>query len=139
MTGLISVQTCLYKYCFTDSIQKEQQSSMLQRLLGHGSYESFEMRCFVSGQSGTGKSSLIALLVGDTIPERRHLNDGFSLQESRCGLDLETRNWIHINPGLNKNTDNYFQVRVKHLLCKLTWLDVSCELLPSLCIRICLA
>ncbi|CAC5394805.1 unnamed protein product [Mytilus coruscus] len=71
---------------------------MLQCLLRYGSYESFEMRCMVTGQARTGKSSLVKLLVGDVIPEGIHPTDGISLVEGRCGLDIDTRSWIHIDP-----------------------------------------
>ncbi|XP_063407836.1 uncharacterized protein LOC134691314 [Mytilus trossulus] len=72
---------------------------MLNKLLGSGSYQSFDMRCMVTGQFATGKSSLVKLLVGDNVPEGRHATDGISLVEGRCGLDIETRNWIMIDPG----------------------------------------
>ncbi|XP_063406501.1 uncharacterized protein LOC134690458 [Mytilus trossulus] len=75
------------------------KDSMLNKLLGSGSYQSFDMRCMVTGQFATGKSSLVKLLVGDNVPEGRHATDGISLVEGRCGLDIETRNWIMIDPG----------------------------------------
>ncbi|VDI02385.1 Hypothetical predicted protein [Mytilus galloprovincialis] len=72
---------------------------MLNKLLGSGSYQSFDMRCMVTGQFATGKSSLVKLLVGDNVPEGRQATDGISLVEGRCGLDIETRNWIMIDPA----------------------------------------
>ncbi|XP_063406205.1 GA-binding protein subunit beta-2-like [Mytilus trossulus] len=75
------------------------KDSMLNKLLGSGSYQSFDMRCMVTGQFAVGKSSLVKLLVGDNVPEGRHATDGISLVEGRCGLDIETRNWIMIDPG----------------------------------------
>ncbi|CAG2230958.1 unnamed protein product [Mytilus edulis] len=72
---------------------------MLNKLLGSGSYQSFDMRCMVTGQFSVGKSSLVKLLVGDNVPEGRYATDGISLVEGRCGLDIETRNWIMIDPG----------------------------------------
>ncbi|CAC5416048.1 unnamed protein product [Mytilus coruscus] len=74
------------------------KKQMLNRLTGKGTYESFDMRCMVTGQFATGKSSLVKLLVGDVIPEGRHPTDGISLLEGRCGLDVKTRDWILINP-----------------------------------------
>ncbi|XP_076083709.1 uncharacterized protein LOC143054574 [Mytilus galloprovincialis] len=73
------------------------RSTMLNKLLGSGSYESFDMRCMVTGQFSVGKSSLVKLLVGDNVPEGRHATDGITLIEGRCGLDIETRNWIMID------------------------------------------
>ena len=73
----------------------------LNRLTGKGTYESYDMRCMVTGQFAVGKSSLVKLLVGDVIPEGRHPTDGISLHEGRCGLDVQTREWILINPGKN--------------------------------------
>ncbi|XP_052097206.1 uncharacterized protein LOC127732177 isoform X10 [Mytilus californianus] len=75
------------------------RSAMLNKLLGSGSYESFDMRCMVTGQFAVGKSSLVKLLVGDNVPEGRRPTDGISLVEGRCGLDIETRNWIMIDPA----------------------------------------
>ncbi|XP_063407822.1 uncharacterized protein LOC134691298 [Mytilus trossulus] len=75
------------------------KDSMLNKLLGSGSYQSFDMRCMVTGQFAVGKSSLVKLLVGDNVPEGRHATDGISLVEGRCGLDIETRKWIMIDPG----------------------------------------
>ncbi|CAG2187342.1 unnamed protein product [Mytilus edulis] len=72
---------------------------MLDKLLGSGSYESFDMRCMVTGQFAVGKSSLVKLLVGDNVPEGRQPTDGISLIEGRCGLDLETRSWIMVDPA----------------------------------------
>lgn len=72
---------------------------MLNRLLGNGTYESFEMRCMVTGRNGVGKSSLVKLLVGDVIPEDTHPTDGISLLEGRCGIDVETKSWIYTDPG----------------------------------------
>ncbi|CAC5406206.1 unnamed protein product [Mytilus coruscus] len=72
---------------------------MLNKLLGSGSYESFDMRCMVTGQFAVGKSSLVKLLVGDNVPEERRPTDGISLVEGRCGLDIETRSWIMIDPA----------------------------------------
>ncbi|CAC5411518.1 unnamed protein product [Mytilus coruscus] len=71
---------------------------MLNRLLGSGTYDSYDMRCMVTGQFGVGKSSLVKLLAGDVIPEGRHPTDGISLIEGRCGLDIETKSWIYIDP-----------------------------------------
>ncbi|VDI64029.1 Hypothetical predicted protein [Mytilus galloprovincialis] len=68
-------------------------------MFGRGSYESFDMRCMVTGQFAVGKSSLVKLLVGDNVPEGRHATDGISLVEGRCGLDIETRSWIMIDPA----------------------------------------
>ncbi|XP_076083992.1 uncharacterized protein LOC143054826 [Mytilus galloprovincialis] len=75
------------------------RSAMLDKLLGSGSYESFDMRCMVTGQFAVGKSSLVKLLVGDNVPEGRQPTDGISLIEGRCGLDIETRSWIMIDPA----------------------------------------
>ncbi|CAG2197085.1 unnamed protein product [Mytilus edulis] len=52
----------------------------------------------VTGQFAVGKSSLVKLLAGDVVPEGRHPTDGISLLEGRCGLDVETRSWIYIDP-----------------------------------------
>ncbi|XP_063417141.1 uncharacterized protein LOC134699481 [Mytilus trossulus] len=79
-------------------IGKGQQSAMLNRLFGKGSYESFDMRCMVTGQFSVGKSTLVKLLAGDVIPDGRHPTDGISLIEGRCGLDLETKDWILVDP-----------------------------------------
>ncbi|XP_076116865.1 uncharacterized protein LOC143084338 [Mytilus galloprovincialis] len=81
-----------------DPIGKYQQSAMLNRLLGKGSYESFDMRCMVTGQFSVGKSTLVKLLAGDCIPDGRQPTDGISLVEGRCGLDVETKEWICIDP-----------------------------------------
>ncbi|CAC5377384.1 unnamed protein product [Mytilus coruscus] len=81
-----------------DFIQKKEQSVMLNRLLGQGTYDSFDMRCMVTGQFGVGKSTLVKLLVGDDIPDERLATDGISLLEGRCGLDIDTREWILIDP-----------------------------------------
>ncbi|CAC5402474.1 unnamed protein product [Mytilus coruscus] len=81
-----------------DFFQKKQQSAMLNRLLGQGTYESFDMRCMVTGQFGVGKSTLVKLLVGDAIPDERVATDGISLLEGRCGLDIDTREWVLIDP-----------------------------------------
>ncbi|XP_071122490.1 uncharacterized protein [Mytilus edulis] len=81
-----------------DPIGKGQQSAMLNRLLGKGSYESFDMRCMVTGQFSVGKSTLVKLLTGDCIPDGRQPTDGISLVEGRCGLDVETKEWILIDP-----------------------------------------
>lgn len=78
---------------------------MYNRLLGMGCYESFDMRCMVTGQFGTGKSSLVKLLTGEVIPEGRHPTDGISIVEGYCGIDMETRSWITIDPG-KENTFN---------------------------------
>ena len=43
------------------------------------------------------------LLAGDVIPEGRHPTDGISLVEGRCGLDIETKDWIFIDPGEKRN------------------------------------
>ncbi|VDI32181.1 Hypothetical predicted protein, partial [Mytilus galloprovincialis] len=80
-------------------IEDSIRSAMLNKLLGSGSYESFDMRCMVTGQFSVGKSSLVKLLVGDNVPEGRHATDGITLIEGRCGLDIETRNWIMIDPA----------------------------------------
>ena len=80
---------------------------MLNKLLGSGIYQSFDMRCMVTGQFATGKSSLVKLLVGDNVPEGRQATDGISLVEGRCGLDIETRNWIMIDPGKNTHLHIY--------------------------------
>ncbi|XP_063438296.1 uncharacterized protein LOC134719221 [Mytilus trossulus] len=81
-----------------DSIRKGQQSAMLNRLLGEGSYESFDMRCMVTGQFSVGKSTLVKLLAGEIIPDGRHPTDGISLVEGRCGLDILTKEWILVDP-----------------------------------------
>lgn len=86
-------------FSFSDSIGKGQQSAMLDRLLGKGSYASYDMRCMVTGQFSAGKSTLVKLLAGDVIPEGRHPTDGISLIEGRCGLDIDTREWILVDPG----------------------------------------
>ncbi|XP_071138156.1 uncharacterized protein [Mytilus edulis] len=80
-----------------DSIGKGQQSAMLNRLLGKGSYESFDMRCMVTGQFSVGKSTLVKLLAGEIIPDGRHPTDGISLVEGRCGLDILTKEWILVD------------------------------------------
>ncbi|XP_076083621.1 uncharacterized protein LOC143054483 isoform X1 [Mytilus galloprovincialis] len=77
------------------AVLRMKESSMF----GNGSYESFDMRCMVTGQFAVGKSSLVKLLVGDNVPEGRHATDGISLVEGRCGLDIETRSWIMIDPA----------------------------------------
>ncbi|XP_063419351.1 uncharacterized protein LOC134702299 [Mytilus trossulus] len=77
------------------AVLRMKESSMF----GRGSYESFDMRCMVTGQFATGKSSLVKLLVGDNVPEGRYATDGISLVEGRCGLDIETRSWIMIDPA----------------------------------------
>ncbi|CAC5404612.1 unnamed protein product [Mytilus coruscus] len=92
-----------------DSIKKGQQSAMLNRLLGKGSYESFDMRCMVTGQFSVGKSTLVKLLAGDVIPEGRHPTDGISLVEGRCGLDIETKSWILIDPEAYNALDVVYQ------------------------------
>ncbi|XP_063417184.1 uncharacterized protein LOC134699516 [Mytilus trossulus] len=79
-----------------NNLKKKQQ---LNRLTGKGTYESYDMRCMVTGQFAVGKTTLVKLLVGDVIPEGRHPTDGISLLEGRCGLDVQTREWILINPG----------------------------------------
>ncbi|XP_076083802.1 uncharacterized protein LOC143054666 [Mytilus galloprovincialis] len=81
-----------------DPIHTQTKSTMLNRLLGSGTYVSYDMRCMVTGQFAVGKSSLVKLLAGDVVPEGRHPTDGISLLEGRCGLDVETRSWIHIDP-----------------------------------------
>ncbi|XP_071122886.1 uncharacterized protein [Mytilus edulis] len=78
-----------------NNLKKKQQ---LNRLTGKGTYESYDMRCMVTGQFAVGKTTLVKLLVGDVIPEGRHPTDGISLLEGRCGLDVQTREWILINP-----------------------------------------
>ncbi|CAG2228299.1 unnamed protein product [Mytilus edulis] len=77
------------------AVLRTKESSMF----GRGSYESFDMRCMVTRQFAVGKSSLVKLLVGDNVPEGRHATDGISLVEGRCGLDIETRSWIMIDPA----------------------------------------
>ena len=72
---------------------------MLNRLLGLGSYESFEMRMIVTGQFGVGKTSLVRILVGDEAPHEAQSTDGISLLEGRCGLDIDNRDWILISKG----------------------------------------
>ncbi|XP_063406325.1 uncharacterized protein LOC134690278 [Mytilus trossulus] len=81
-----------------DLIQTGKKSAMLNRLLGSGTYDSYDMRCMVTGQFGVGKSTLVKLLAGDVVPEGRHPTDGISLIEGRCGLDVETKSWIYIDP-----------------------------------------
>ncbi|XP_063407996.1 uncharacterized protein LOC134691399 [Mytilus trossulus] len=81
-----------------DFIKTKEQSVMLNRLLGQGTYDSFDMRCMVTGQFGVGKSTLVKLLIGDAIPDERLATDGISLLEGRCGLDIDTREWILIDP-----------------------------------------
>lgn len=83
---------------------------MLNRLLGSGTYVSYDMRCMVTGQFAVGKSSLVKLLAGDVVPEGRHPTDGISLLEGRCGLDVETRSWIYIDPG-----KNIYNIKTFHL------------------------
>lgn len=86
---------------FKDNIHmiNEKKAAMLNRLTGEGTYESFDMRCMVTGQFAVGKSSLVKLLVGDAVPEGRHPTDGISLLEGRCGLDVQTRQWIRFDAG----------------------------------------
>ncbi|XP_076080541.1 uncharacterized protein LOC143051534 [Mytilus galloprovincialis] len=81
-----------------DSIGKGQQSAMLNRLYGKGSYESFDMRCMVTGQFSVGKTTLVKLLAGDVLPDGRHPTDGISLVEGRCGLDIQSKEWILVDP-----------------------------------------
>ncbi|XP_076080543.1 uncharacterized protein LOC143051536 isoform X1 [Mytilus galloprovincialis] len=81
-----------------DSIGKGQQSAMLNRLYGKGSYESFDMRCMVTGQFSVGKSTLVKLLAGEIIPDGRHPTDGISLVEGRCGLNIKSKEWILVDP-----------------------------------------
>ncbi|XP_063436881.1 uncharacterized protein LOC134718316 [Mytilus trossulus] len=88
-----------------DSIGKGQQSAMLNRLLGKGSYESFDMRCMVTGQFSVGKSTLVKLLAGEIIPDGRHPTDGISLVEGRCGLDILTKEWILVDPDSDNALD----------------------------------
>ncbi|CAC5364288.1 SEPT3_9_12 [Mytilus coruscus] len=87
-----------------DYFQKK-MSAMLNRLMGKGTYESFDMRCMVTGQFGVGKSTLVKLLIGDVIPKGRHATDGISLIEGRCGLDVKTRQWILYDPGTYEASD----------------------------------
>ncbi|XP_052065259.1 uncharacterized protein LOC127705045 isoform X6 [Mytilus californianus] len=87
----------------------EDNIHMLNRLTGKGTYESFDMRCMVTGQFAVGKSSLVKLLVGDVIPEGRHPTDGISLLEGRCGLDVETKQWIIIDPETYDPRDVVYQ------------------------------
>ncbi|XP_052065519.1 uncharacterized protein LOC127705234 [Mytilus californianus] len=82
----------------TVMLKTPEEYTMLNRLTGKETYESYDMRCMVTGQFAVGKSSLVKLLVGDVIPEGRHPTDGISLLEGRCGLDVKTRKWILINP-----------------------------------------
>ncbi|XP_076083838.1 uncharacterized protein LOC143054705 [Mytilus galloprovincialis] len=93
-----------------DPIHKQTKSTMLNRLLGSGTYVSYDMRCMVTGQFAVGKSSLVKLLAGDVVPEGRHPTDGISLLEGRCGLDVETRSWIYIDPG-----KNIYNIKTFHL------------------------
>ncbi|XP_076080537.1 uncharacterized protein LOC143051531 [Mytilus galloprovincialis] len=81
-----------------DSIGKGQQSAMLNRLYGKGSYESFDMRCMVTGQFSVGKTTLVKLLAGEIIPDGRHPTDGISLVEGRCGLNIQSKEWILVDP-----------------------------------------
>lgn len=97
----------LKKQFFADYLQKE-HSIMFKRLLGEGTYDSFDMRCMVTGQFGVGKTTLVKLLTGDDIPQGRHPTDGISLLEGRCGLDVRTRSWVRLNPGKNKSLFNCF-------------------------------
>lgn len=106
---------------FTDSVK----SAMLKRLLGSGSYESFDLRCMVTGQFSVGKSSLVKLLVGDVIQEGSHPTDGIFLIEGRCGLDIENRNWIMIDPG--KKTYIYIDVKLVEKRCS-GLIDIKCFL-----------
>ncbi|CAC5401297.1 unnamed protein product [Mytilus coruscus] len=87
----------------------EDNFHMLNRLTGKGTYESFEMRCMVTGQFAVGKSTLVKLLVGDIIPEGRHPTDGISLLEGRCGIDVETKQWILIDPETYDPRDVVYQ------------------------------
>ncbi|CAG2186361.1 unnamed protein product [Mytilus edulis] len=104
----LTVTSCLSKTVMSEKssgvtaglgIEDSIRSAMLNKLLGSGSYESFDMRCMVTGQFSVGKSSLVKLLVGDNVPEGRQATDGITLIEGRCGLDIETRNWIMIDPA----------------------------------------
>ncbi|VDI20262.1 Hypothetical predicted protein, partial [Mytilus galloprovincialis] len=52
----------------------------------------------VTGQFSVGKSTLVKLLAGETIPDGRHPTDGISLVEGRCGLDIQTKEWILVDP-----------------------------------------
>lgn len=98
-TNMKKIRLSNFIFSFSDSIGKGQQSAMLDRLLGKGSYASYDMRCMVTGQFSAGKSTLVKLLAGDVIPEGRHPTDGISLIEGRCGLDIDTREWILVDPG----------------------------------------
>lgn len=77
-------------------------STMFSKFHGSGSYQSFDMRCIVTGQNASGKSSLVKLLVGDNFPERQHQIHGRAFVEGRCGLELETKSWTEIDPGKDK-------------------------------------
>ena len=88
-----------FKLLLVGSLLPQDHSSMFNRLLGNGSYESFEMRVMVTGQFGVGKTSLVMILVGDEAPHEAQSTDGISLLEGRCGLDIENRDWIVIAKG----------------------------------------
>ncbi|XP_063417191.1 uncharacterized protein LOC134699524 [Mytilus trossulus] len=86
---------------YNNMMKRKKRSTMLNRLnrlTGEGTYESYDMRCMVTGQFAVGKSTLVKLLVGDIIPKGRHPTDGISLLEGRCGIDVQTREWVLINP-----------------------------------------
>ncbi|XP_076116053.1 uncharacterized protein LOC143083656 [Mytilus galloprovincialis] len=87
----------------------EDNFHMLNRLTGKGTYESYEMRCMVTGQFAVGKSTLVKLLVGDSIPEGRHPTDGISLLEGRCGIDIDTKQWVLIDPETYDSRDVVYQ------------------------------
>lgn len=89
---------------------------MLNRLMGKGTHESFEMRCMVTGQFGVGKSTLVKLLIGDLIPKGRHTTDGISLIEGRCGLDVKTRQWILYDQGICHPLRNLLNLHIDQML-----------------------
>ncbi|XP_071122478.1 uncharacterized protein [Mytilus edulis] len=96
---------------YKNMMKRKKQSTMLNRLnrlTGEGTYESYDMRCMVTGQFAVGKSTLVKLLVGEIIPEGRHPTDGISLLEGRCGLDVKTREWVLINPGTYNAMDGVY-------------------------------
>ncbi|CAG2247765.1 unnamed protein product [Mytilus edulis] len=66
----------------------EDNIHMLNRLTGKGTYESFEMRCMVTGQFAVGKSTLVKLTL--------------------C-IDVETKQWILIDPETYDPRDVVYQ------------------------------
>ena len=99
---------------------------MLNRLLGKGSYESFDMRCMVTGQFSVGKSTLVKLLAGEIIPDGRHPTDGISLVEGRCGLDVQTKEWILVDPGEKRHKYKHLTTFKKN---SIAWTALSAEML----------